>query len=267
MTDHFMYIATEELSPDPAQPRKSFPEEAIARLAASISARGMLLPLRVRLDKERQSWILITGECRWRAAKMARIPTVPCIASEGELSETDILSDQIIENAVRSDLRPLEFSRALAKLKILKSCTSQQLSKELGLSGAAITRAEALLGLPADIQRLVDIGVIPESTAYEISRLPDEASMRLIAEQVAAGKLTRDGVAERVRETVGKRESTPKGSRLALKTDGIAITLTAGEAFSWEGFLLALDRIRKEARALKEAGGEFAALAKNLKPS
>ena len=89
---------------------------------------------------------------------------------EGELSETEILADQIVENHCRQDLRPLDLARAMAKLKKLKACTSQALAVELGLSGAWHPRAEALLTLPDDVQAMVDDGRLSESAAYEISR-------------------------------------------------------------------------------------------------
>ncbi len=146
-----------------------FLPEALDRLVASIKSRGILQPLRVRRDAERGAWRIVAGESRWRAAKQAGLATVPCVAVEGELSETDILADQIVENHCRQDLRPLDLARAMAKLKKLKACTSQALAVELGLSGASITRAEALLTLPGDVQAMVDDGRLTESAAYEIS--------------------------------------------------------------------------------------------------
>ena len=83
---------------------------------------------------------------------------MPCLPVEGELSETDMLADQIVENHCRHDLRPLDLARAMAKLKKLKGCTSQDLAAELGISGASVTRAEALLTLPEDVQAMVDDG-------------------------------------------------------------------------------------------------------------
>ena len=110
-------------------------QSEIDRLATSIAARGILQPLRVVRDKERKCWRIVTGESRWRAAKQAGLATVPCVPVEGELSETDMLADQIVENHCRHDLRPLDLARAMAKLKKLKGCTSQDLAAELGISG------------------------------------------------------------------------------------------------------------------------------------
>jgi ParB family transcriptional regulator, chromosome partitioning protein len=263
-------IAVGELMPDPTQPRKSFLKDEIDRLAASIAARGVLQPLRVRVrpDDDRKCWWIVTGECRWRAAKQAGLTHVPCIEVEGELSEADTLADQVIENSVRNSLKTLELARALSKLKALKGCTSQQLAAELGISGASLSRSEALLSLPDDIQAMVDDGRVPESTAYEISRLPDVAAQRELAQAVAAKQMSRDQVAEAVRGRVGQKNVRPKSSRLPLRLEGgISVTVSAGQPLTWEEFNAAMDKIRKEAKRLYENGKDIAELARLLRAS
>ncbi len=254
MTTTLRSVEVGKLSPAPTQPRKSFIKEEIERLAASIAARGVLQPLRIRPDPERQCWWIVTGECRWKAAVEAGLTHVPCIEVDGEISEADQLADQVIENSVRNALRPLELARALAKLKALKGCNSRVLAEELGLSGSAITRAEALLTLTPDVQAMVDDGRLAESAAYEISRLPDEASQRKLAFAVASGEKSRDDAAEEVRDRVGKRKVTPKGGRISCRLDGgVSITVTrAGESLTKADVLLAVDHLRKVAKKLEE---------------
>lgn len=269
MTETLRAIGIDQLMPDPTQPRKTFLADEIDRLAASIKARGVLTPLRVAFDEERQCWLIVTGESRWRAARVAGLVTVPCLVLHGQPEEADLLADRIVENACRHDLRPLELARALAKLKALKGgCTSQALAQELGLSGAAITRAEALLTLPDDIQAMVDDGRVPESAAYEISRLQDAASQRELAEAVAARRMNRDAVAEAVRSKIGRRAVQPKASRVACRLEGgISLTLSSVQALTWEELLSALDQVRKEARKLCDSGKEVTALARVLRAS
>jgi ParB family transcriptional regulator, chromosome partitioning protein len=254
MTTTLLSVAVGLLLPDPTQPRKTFLKEEIARLAASIAARGVLQPLRIRRDPERECWWVVTGECRLKAAIEAGLTHVPCIEVEGEVSDIDQLSDQVIENVVRNALRPLELARALAKLKSLKGCTSRVLAEELGLSGSAITRAEALLTLPPDVQAMVDDGRLAESKAYDISRLPDEASQRDMAFAVAVRKMNRDQVAEAVRNSVGTRKTAPKGGRISCRLDGgVSITLArAGEPLTKADVLLAVEHLRKVARKLDD---------------
>jgi ParB family chromosome partitioning protein len=268
MQQGLLEIGIDQLMPDPSQPRKSFLKEEIERLAVSVAARGILQPLRVKRDAERQCYQIIIGECRWRAARLAGLKTVPCIEADGDISETEILIDQIVENSVRHSLRPLEQARSIAKLKALMGTNSQTLAKELGLSNSGITRAEALLTLPHDVQAMVDEGRVPESAAYEISRLPGEQAQRELALAVAGGRLNRDRVQETVRGAIGKRNVTPKASRLSCRLDGgIAFTLSSGQPLTWDDVLPAMDRIRKEAKKLYENGKEVTELARSLRAS
>ncbi len=259
-----------ELIPDPSQPRKTFLDEEIQRLAASIRARGVLQPLRVMRDEQRQVWVILTGESRFRAAKLAGLSTVPCVPVVGELSEVEKLADRLTENDVRHDLHPLETARALGRLKALKGCNSKTLVEEYGFSGAAISKAEALLSLPPDIQELIGSGPgqIAPATAYELSRLPDEQSQRELAQAVVAKRLSRDAAADLVRGSIGKRNVTPKAGRLSVKLDGgISVTVSSGEPLTWENLLTSLDALRKQAKRLYDDGKEVSALARILRAS
>jgi ParB family chromosome partitioning protein len=267
MLETFLDIEIDSLQPDLNQVRKVFLPDEIARLAASITARGVLMPLRVMRDEERDCYRIITGESRWRAARLAGLKTLPCILVAGTPDEVDLLADQVIENHCRAELRPLDFARALAKLKSLKRCTSQALAAELGISGAAITRAEALLSLPEAIQNMVEDGRILPAAAYEISRLPTPDSQIQLAHAVAAG-LSRDETAERVQGVVGKKKTTPKASRLACKLDGgVSVTFTAEKPWSWDDFNTAMDRIKRAAKKLIDDGKDVSFLAQMLRSS
>ncbi len=270
MTEQLLEIAADQLMADPTQPRKHFEAEALQRLAASLAARGVLQPLRVIRDAERQCWRIVTGESRFRAARLAGLKHLPCLVVDGEPEEADLLADRIVENSCRNDLRPLELARALAKLKALKQASSQQLAAALGLSGASITRAEALLSLPEDIQAMVDDGRVPESAAYEISRLPDAAGQRELAGAVAGKRLNRDAVAEEVRRRVGRKSVRPKSSRLACRLEGgVSITVSADgqQPLTWDDFNAAIDRLRREAKKLYEGGKDITELARLLRAS
>ena len=256
-----------KLMPDPTQPRKSFIKEELDRLAASIAARGVLQPLRVRGDGDRKCWWIVTGECRWRAAKQAGLTHVPCVPVDGELSEEELLADQVIENSVRNALRPLELARALAKLKALKGCNSRVLAVELGLSGAAITRAEALLTLPPDVQEMVDDGRLAESSAVEISRLPSEEGQRELALAAEGGKLNREKVVDQVRAVIPKRNIVPRSARVTAKLDGLSFTVSGAEPLTWEKLLDGLRRLTKEAARLQTGGKDITTLARAFRAS
>lgn len=253
---------------DPNQPRRVWVQPEIDRLAASIAARGVLQPLRVVRDNERKLWRIVTGESRWRAAKLAGLDTVPCLPVEGSLSETDMLADQIVENHCRHDLRPLDLARAMARLKKLKGCTSQDLAVELGIGGASVTKAEALLTLPVDVQAMVDDGRLAETAAYELSRLRDEEAVREMAAMVVASRLNRDQIIEAVRLKVGKKNVQPRGGRVTGKLDGVSFTFSipAGD-LTTETLLRAIDQIRSKLRELQKGEKDLSALADLLRAS
>ena len=267
VSDQVLNIPIDDLMPDPAQPRKHFVEEEIARLADSLAQRGMLQPLRVLFDTERDKWRIICGESRWRAARIVGLSTVPCLPVKGQPTEADILTDQILENAVRNDLSPIDLAGAIAKLKAITKSTSRDLAR-YGISGGDVCRAEALLTLPFDIQAMVDSGLLGESAAYEISRLPDETSQRVLAEAACNRRMTRDQVADTVRAAVGKKKVKPTSAKLPLKLEGgISVTVTASQALTWEMFNAALQQIRAEAKKLCDDGKDISELAKRLRAS
>jgi ParB family chromosome partitioning protein len=269
MTEKFLEIAVDKLMPDPSQPRKTFLDDEISRLAASIAARGILQPLRVLRDEPRHCFLILTGESRWRAAKQAGLAQVPCIVTEGQLSEVEKLADRLTENGVRHDLTPMEEAAAMAKLKALKGCNSKTLVEEYGFSGASITRMESLLRLSPEVQAMVGTGPgqVPPSAAYEISRLDDPQGQIELARAVADKRISRDGVAEKVRSQIGRKNVRPKSSRLPLRLDGISVTVSADQPLTWDDFNGAIDRIRKEAKRLYESGKEITELARLLRAS
>jgi ParB family chromosome partitioning protein len=263
MSEVLRLIPVDALTPDPNQPRRSQPPpEVLERMAASLKARGMLNPIRV--VPYAGGWRVVTGECRWRAARLAGLIEVPCLVAEVPPTEEAILTDQLTENIVREELPPLELAEAIAKLKALKGCTAQHLAAELGLSGGGVTRAEALLSLPESVQTLVREGRLAPLAAYQISRLPDVPSQLMLAEAFAAGRLNCAQVADAVKDRVGQKRGRPGKARLTLRLEGgMSMTVSAAEdALTWERLLASLDALRKEAKSLRDSGQEVSALAK-----
>ncbi len=265
-----LYLGVAQIIADPTQPRKTFDPEKLEQMAASLKARGMLQPIRVCHDKERQAYRIVVGESRWRSARMAGLTEIPCIVMEGETpDEASLLADRLIENVCRSDLSPLELGRGISLLKRLRKCTSQDAAAELGLSGASVCRAEALLSLPPEIQELVELEQISPSIAYEISRLKDEDVIREVANTVARCRLNRDQAIELCRQKgVEKKKTQPKAGRVAGKLEGVSFSFSfsAGELTA-EVLLKALDQIRSKLRELQKGDKDVSALADLLKAS
>lgn len=183
-------IDINQVIPDPKQPRTQFDEDSLQRLATSIRDKGQLSPIRVRWADDISKWVIISGERRWRACQLAGRATVDCCIHEGELGTSHVLEEQLIENLLREDLNPIEEALAFKTLIELNGWTGKQLATALAIPASKVTRTMALLKLPAEVQSQVASGEMAARSAYEISRLPNEAVRDGIAQQAAFEKWT-----------------------------------------------------------------------------
>ena len=183
-------MSLDKVIPDPDQPRVEFDDQAIAQLAQSIREQGQLHPIRVRWSSDKQKWLIISGERRFRAAQRAGMPTIECYFHEGELSKTQVLEQQLIENLLRSDLRPMEEARAFAQLIQLNGWTGKDLASALRINASKVTRSLALLKLPADIQQLVETAKLSPTVGYELSKLWSPQQQRAALQQHASEPVT-----------------------------------------------------------------------------
>jgi len=167
----FGKVDVDRIVPDPHQPRTEFDEAEIERLAGSIRAHGQLHPIRVRWEEAVGKWIIITGQRRWRATKAAGLPAIDCFFVDGELTEGELREQQLVENLLRTDLKPLEEAKAYQSLMELNGWNGKQVAEALRVTTSRISRALALLDLPEHVQQQVDAGTLPKTSAYEISKL------------------------------------------------------------------------------------------------
>ena len=193
-------IATERIQPDPAQPREDFEPESLERLAESMIARGQLQPIRVRWDEAAEVYRIICGERRWRAAVIAGMPSLSCVIVVAPMSESDLLAVQLIENALREDLKPIEQARAYQTLMDRHGWSTRQLATELAVVQPQVVRALALLNLPEEIQGQVEQGALAPATAYEIGKLKSPQEQKELAGRVVNEGLTRQEAVESVRD-------------------------------------------------------------------
>lgn len=142
-------IETENIIPNPEQPRRDFDEEALEELAASIRELGIIQPLTLRLADDGMHQI-IAGERRWRAAKMAGLATVPAYVRTA--SDSEVTEMALIENIQRQDLNAIEVALGFKKLIDVYHLTQERLSERLGKKRTTITNHLRLLKLPAEIQ-------------------------------------------------------------------------------------------------------------------
>jgi ParB family chromosome partitioning protein len=190
----FGSVDIDQVIPDPEQPRTEFSPDALQRLAESIRNQGQLAPIRVRWSDEVGKWLIIAGERRWRAAKLAALPAIECYFHTTELSRSEILEQQLIENLLREDLKPVEAARGFKSLMQLNKWNGKQVAQQLRIPESQVSRALALLRLPEDIQQRVDAGDIPARAAYELSKLDDEQQQRQLQHlHVRCGRALPDG--------------------------------------------------------------------------
>ena len=128
----FAEMPVEAITAD-SQPRTEFDTEDLERLATSIKRFGQLAPIRVRHDPARDTWVVLVGERRLRACKLAGLERVRVEFVERDMTEADVLAEQVVENAVRADLQPVEAGRAYKRLMDLNGWTAQQVGETLGI--------------------------------------------------------------------------------------------------------------------------------------
>lgn len=214
------HMEIDRIVPDPDQPRKEFSADAIERLSASLLKHGQLMPIRVRWNAGIGKWVVISGERRYRAAIRAGLKTVACVFAEEGLTPSEILQEQIIENLLREDLKPIEQAKAYRQLMDLHGWTAKELAGELQVSQGAVSKSLSLLTLPAELQEQVDDGAIPATAAYEVAKVEDRDAQREIARRIVHEDLTRDATAEVVRETSGRPARPSSAAKAKSKGKG-----------------------------------------------
>lgn len=205
-------IRVERIAADPGQPREDFDPDGLERLAESLKARGQLQPIRVRWDEPAGRYVIVCGERRWRAAKLAGLESVAAVIVDGPLDPSELLAIQLVENALREDLKPVEQARAYRQLMDRNGWSTRQIARELSVAQPQVVRALALLNLPEPVREQVEQGALAPATAYEIGKLDDEADQRAMAERVVSEGLTRQQAVEAVRGRKEGRRNEPNSS-------------------------------------------------------
>jgi ParB family chromosome partitioning protein len=233
-------IPIDRLTRDPSQPREIFDEAALQELVESIESLGVLQPVRVRWDEELAMYVIIAGERRFRAAKMAGLKSIPCVIQEGELTESQRLIEQLAENIIRADLQPVEQAKAFRRLMDLNGWSARQLAREMHIPDANIVRALALLNLPEIVQDQVEAGRLAPSVAYEVSRLDTAEEQVALAERIVTEKLTRDQAVEVVQaKKSGKAVAAKRVKEGFRRDDGTQITITGPAAAAGRDAIIA----------------------------
>ncbi|MDA8196299.1 MAG: ParB/RepB/Spo0J family partition protein [Actinomycetota bacterium] len=213
-------LPTNSVSPNPNQPRKSFDEESLTTLAASISSMGIIQPIIVQ-ESEDGTYTIIAGERRWRAARRVGLDVIPAIVQTGGTQIN--LEQALVENLHREDLNPIEEAMAFQSLIEEYSYTHDSLSKRIGKSRAVVTNALRLLTLPTSVQRLLVEKKLSPGHARLIMTISDRNAQDKIAHLVYEKDLSVRALEEMLKETEPerKKETTNNTKRNNLKPPAI----------------------------------------------
>ena len=194
-------VPISHIRPNVFQPRSHFDEESMASLAASIKEVGLLQPVLVReLSGEAESYELIAGERRWRAARRAGLQTIPVLVQVAD--DAGSLEQALIENLHREDLNALEEAAAYQQLIDEFGLTHEQVASRMGRGRATITNTLRLLQLPAGAQRALSERTISAGHARALLGTPDRALQEKLVQRIIDEGLTVRAVEEIVRGDV-----------------------------------------------------------------
>ena len=200
------------IDPNPSQPRRDFPEDSLAELADSIRASGIVQPILLRRSAPAEGrYQLVVGERRWRAARMARLETVPAMIRE--LTDQDALELALTENLLRQDLNPLEVARAYQALQETYHLSHEEVAERLGINRSSVTNTLRLLRLPAAVQEMLSKDAITYGHARALLGLDSEAAQVQLASRIARQGLSVRAVENLVASRGAKPEAQKAGSK------------------------------------------------------
>ncbi len=213
-------VPIEFLHPGRLQPRRYFDEESLAALAESIRENGLLQPILVRRDPEQpDTFEIVAGERRWRAAQIAQLHEVPIVIRE--LSDAETLQLAIIENVQREDLSPLEEADGYRQLMEEFSYTQEALASVIGKSRSHIANTLRLLNLSEPVRELLTEGKLTAGHARAL--LNAEAPESLAKKVVAKGLSVRE--TERLANRTKANGGAPKAARTPVEKDPNTVAL------------------------------------------
>ena len=205
-------VPVNAVAPNRRQPRQAFDDETLEALARSIREIGVLQPIVVR-KVEDDSYELVAGERRLRAARMAGLATVPAIIRTSD--DTESLREALIENIHRQDLAPLEQASAFQELQDELGVTQEDLARRLGHSRPHIANTIRLLNLPAEVQGFLAEGRITAAHGRALLSLDDPEGQTALAQRIAAEGLSVRQTEELVRTY--SRGPVPSGRTAAAE--------------------------------------------------
>ncbi|MCE5235701.1 MAG: ParB/RepB/Spo0J family partition protein [Clostridiaceae bacterium] len=206
------------------QPRKSFDEEKLRELAASISVHGVVQPILVRQNGAR--FTIVAGERRFRAARLAGLELVPVVVRDME--DSAVLEVALVENLQREDLNPIEEAAGIRFLMQQHDLTQEEVSSRLGKSRPAIANALRLLNLPESVQSLLREGKLLPGHARALVVIKEEGVQEALANRIVAEGLSARQAEEQAR--LAAEKSLEEGEKRAPRKEKLNADADLAEA-------------------------------------
>lgn len=172
---------------NPFQPRKTFNEESIIELSESIKSCGLIQPIIVE-ENLNGGYIIIAGERRYRASKLAGLTTIPVIIKN--FTEEDKLEIALVENIQREDLTPIDEAKAYKKLMDSLKISQEEVAQKVGKKRSTVSNSIRLLNLPEDIQDSVNSGDLSAGHARALLSIENDNNKRSVYNKIKDGNLS-----------------------------------------------------------------------------
>lgn len=226
------------------QPRKDFDQEKLQELADSIRQHGVVQPILLRQNGER--YVIVAGERRFRAARLAGLEKVPAIVKD--LDEAQVMEVALIENLQREDLNPIEEAAAIRFLMQQHDLTQEEVSKRLSKSRPAIANSLRLLTLPEPVQEHLRRGELQAGHARALAGLQDPEAQAMLADKIVG-----EGLSVRAAEAL-VREQGQKPPRQKKEPPATDPDLAAAEASlrEWLGTKVSIQGSSQRGRIIIE---------------
>lgn len=203
-------ISVSLIMPNPKQPRTAFDEDALEELADSIKTLGLIQPITVRKENDTR-YIIISGERRWRASKLAGLETVPVFIREAD--DRTLHEMALVENIQRQDLNAMEIAISLNRLMEECGVTQDTVAARVGKKRSTVANYLRLLSLPPEVQAALKNDLISMGHAKAIAAMPEQARIP------ALKKVVRKGLSVRQTEELAKKLAEGKPEREVLADD------------------------------------------------
>jgi len=214
-TNRIIFVSLDRIEANPNQPRKTFDDESLEELAESIKQKGIIQPVLVEENSEKEGcYIIVAGERRYRASRLAGIEKIPLIVRS--FSEEDKLEIALIENIQRENLTPIEEARAYRHIMESLNLNQQDLADRVGKNRSTVANSLRLLKLPEDMQDSLNEGKLTSGHARSILSTVNPADQRILFNRIVDKGLsvreaeTMAGDLNKGSRSTAKKESSPK---------------------------------------------------------